>query len=108
MWKYKKEYKGMNGMKQSYWVHSVQDHFFLSKLFPSFTSLAGLDSPRWQWPQGDIKSDIFLVEVAGLHCYDVSDSAAWLETSHVALIAWEWTGVITGLLKGWEKKNINL
>lgn len=92
--------KKMNSMKKGFlstWT-LTRDHFS-SHSFSLFTSLAELDSPHWQWPGGDIKSDIFLVEVAGLHWYEATDSAAWLEASLVALIAWERTEKPVGVIK---------
>lgn len=88
-----------------------QRPFFLPQLFP-FYFISRVRIPTLKMTRGDIKSDIFLVEGAGLRWCKATDSAARLETSRVALIAWEWTekpaGAIIRLLKGWGGKISNL
>lgn len=96
----------MSDIKKGYWA----DRFwpFSSQLFPfHFISLVRLPTPTVT--SGRYQSDIFPVELTGLHWYEAAGGAAWLETSHAALIAWEWAEKPVGIVKrSWEKKRSNL
>jgi len=42
------------------------------------------------------------MEAVGLPSYEAAGGAAWLETSHAALIVWEWTEKPVGAVR-WGK-----